>query len=385
MNILYVFGGEKAQGAEIVIERLMTSMASYHQLHLILSPGEFAGRLIAENKPYRITTLPGLKKLNRETSGPSKYIFRAVKNYLTIPFFIYKYIKANNIQIVHANIAMPASYLLPSLYYSKLFNKNIKWVWSDHDLKNLSKIDKLISGACVQAYDKTLLVSGALKYKYPHQADKVRVLYNGLDTNKYYPSEHQRSSFRTKLQFDDNNIVIGIAGVIHPDKGPLELIKAFCRLSEYNTHIRLVIAGNFVANAADYGSEVRNWVQQNNQITYLGQVSDMAGFYNGCDILVNNSNNYRSEALGTTIYEAMACEKIVIAANTGGTPEIITDNVDGFLFAPESIPALEGALAFAIKNYPQLENVKKLARQKVLDKFNINAMVNNYSSILNEL
>jgi len=45
LNILYLFGGEKAQGAELVIERLMAHIADEYRIHLILSPGSFADEL----------------------------------------------------------------------------------------------------------------------------------------------------------------------------------------------------------------------------------------------------------------------------------------------------------------------------------------------------
>ena len=92
-----------------------------------------------------------------------------------------------------------------------------------------------------------------------------------------------------------------------------------------------------------------------------------------------------SESLGTTIYEAMAFEKIVVASDTGGTPEIITDLVDGFLFPAEQQFELLAKLDDIISNYPVYGNIKKRAREKVNQQFNILKMKADYNQILNSI
>jgi hypothetical protein len=53
--VLYVFGGEKAQGAEVVIERLMFQNLDNVEPHLFISPGSFADELVrSENHIIRL-------------------------------------------------------------------------------------------------------------------------------------------------------------------------------------------------------------------------------------------------------------------------------------------------------------------------------------------
>jgi len=92
-TILYVFGGEKAQGAEIVIERLMLYNAEHVNTILVMAPGAFADDLLSASKPYQMVLLNDLKKLNRSSTGAVKYIIQAIRNYFSISYKVYKIIK----------------------------------------------------------------------------------------------------------------------------------------------------------------------------------------------------------------------------------------------------------------------------------------------------
>lgn len=110
----------------------------------------------------------------------------------------------------------------------------------------------------------------------------------------------------------------------------------------------------------------------------------MVSFYNGCDIVVNNSNKEGGEPLGTTLYEAMACEKIVAASATGGSPEIIDDKINGYLFKPDSPEDIYQILKDILLNITSLQKVQQNARIKVSKRFNILTMAERYNLLLSE-
>ena len=382
-NILYVFAGEKAQGAEIVIERLMDfNQSNVSKTHLILSPGKYASDLLIMGKPYLITTIDDLKKLNRSSSNVFQFYLKAIKNYFTVSWKIYRYIKKNNIQIVHSNTIVPSSYLLPLVFSSKLLLPAVNWYWTDHDLKYFSGLETFLANLCAKLYDRTLVVSNAVKLKYPDEYDKITVLYNGLDFNVFRVDQTARTKFRERWQLNERLKVIGIAANINPDKGQLELIDAFNMLSTAHPDVRLIVAGSYASHFPEYAEKVKTAINENANVIYAGFIENIIEFYNGCDLVINNSNYYRSESLGTTIYEAMACERIVIAADTGGTPEIITHKKDGFLFKPENTADLLEMLTGVIENYENLGDLRIAARNKAKSKFGIVDMVKRYNEII---
>ena len=383
-TILYVFGGEKAQGAEIVIERMMERNTVHVTTHLIMSPGNFARDLVKSAKPFKITLLDDLKKLNRSATGKLQFYSRALSNYFSVSFKVYKYIKDNKINIVHANTIVPASYLMPLIFCSGMLLPGVKWIWSDHDMNYGSGIDAKLSKLCVKLYNKTLVVSAAVKKKYGTN-QKVEVLYNGLDINQFKSDTDSRLLFRRKANAIDSDILIGIAANINPDKGQLELIEIFNELHLANFNIKLVLAGDYASQFPIYQQKVEAAIHSNPAIFHLGFFNDMINFYNGCDLVINNSNQSRSESLGTSIYEAMACSTIVLAADTGGTPEIITDNIDGFLFKTGNMADFKLKLSFIINNFANLKDIQLRARKKAISKFNIETMVQQYNTIISGL
>ncbi len=379
-NILYIFGGEKASGAEIVIERLISFNRGEVNPHLFISPGYFADKLLASKQGYPITLVNRLRKLNRSSAGAVSFYIRALVNYIAISSQVYKYIKKNNIHYVHTNTIVPASYILPLIVFSKITGGKTRWLWSDHDLVYFSKLDHFLSKQCVSLYNCTFVVSKAVAKKY-QSGKKIQVLYNGLDTNKFKVDVSLRHLFRAEQKLTGDEIIIGMAAIISPRKGQRQLIEVVKEINKNYPLVNLILAGNTANDTPDYTEKVLKMLNDYPKVKYIGPFEDMPAFYNGCDIIVNNSNLLESEPLGTTIYEGMACGKVVVAANTGGTAEIIDDKNDGFLFAPEDATELYNTLVYLIENYKSIQNISKAAVNKVKLKFNIQVMAENYNRL----
>ncbi|GHE53422.1 glycosyltransferase family 4 protein [Roseivirga thermotolerans] len=64
-------------------------------------------------------------------------------------------------------------------------------------------------------------------------------------------------------------------------------------------------------------------------VRFLGSISDMSQIYSQCDVLLLSSN---FEALPLSIIEGMSAGLPVVASNTGGIPELVANEVNGFLF-----------------------------------------------------
>jgi glycosyltransferase involved in cell wall biosynthesis len=384
LNTLYVFGGQEASGAEIVITRLVEFNTKNVQAHLFISPGKFSEELEGKKFFEKISILNELKKLFRKETSKLNFYLKALESTICLSYKVLKYSRKNNIDVVHANTIVPASYLLPAIFISKLFNSKILWMWSDHDMGYFSKLDLKLANLCSNYYDATIPVSNAVKRKYQSNT-KAEVIYNGLDTEYFVADGLLRKEFRDRFDIPEKVIVVGIAGTIQPSKGQLSLANVIKRLTSLYPDCYLFIAGSGTDHYKEYLEAIISIAGDNDNINYLGKIENMKAFYNGCDILVSNTSDNGSESLGTTIYEAMAIEKIVLASSTGGSPEILTDQYDGFLFTPDDEEDLFDKLSYVLNNFHSLYDIRKCARAKVEEKFNIVTMANNYNQLLNKL
>src|SRR4029077_14694505 len=68
---------------------------------------------------------------------------------------------------------------------------------------------------------------------------------------------------------------------------------------------------------------------------------DVLALLKGFDIFVMSSE---TEGLGTSILDAMACEKPVVGTRTGGIPEVVEDDVTGILVEPRDGKSLASAI-----------------------------------------
>ena len=76
-------------------------------------------------------------------------------------------------------------------------------------------------------------------------------------------------------------------------------------------------------------------------VQFLGSRTDVCEILQGVDGVVSASVD---EALPTALIEAAACGVPIVAADAGGTREIVLDGVTGRLVPLHDVPALTGAL-----------------------------------------
>jgi glycosyltransferase involved in cell wall biosynthesis len=95
------------------------------------------------------------------------------------------------------------------------------------------------------------------------------------------------------------------------------------------------------------------------RIRFVGYRHDIPKIMRGLDVLVLASE---AEPCGRVLFEAMASGTAVVATNTGGTPEIVRDGMEGILIPPRNPEALAGAIGALIDD-PRLR--EKLGRNGV--------------------
>ena len=210
---------------------------------------------------------------------------------------------------------------------SKKTNRNL--IYHMHnDFNNFDKTKqnyKLIANTAKEV----ITVSEYIKNKVKSVDDfnRIKVLPNAIDDKLFTKTNFK--NLREKYSIDKNDIVIGYAGRITEEKGILELVQAFKKLSNINKKIKLLIVGSqWYGNLEkdEYISKINSEMQEiKDKVVFTGYIDlkDMPLVYNTMDIVVIPS--LCNEAFGCVAIEAMAMGKPIIASNVGGLPEIVKD------------------------------------------------------------
>ncbi|MCA9115940.1 MAG: glycosyltransferase family 4 protein [Planctomycetaceae bacterium] len=181
-------------------------------------------------------------------------------------------------------------------------------------------------------------------------ADKVRILHNGVDLNRFRPrpdAGELRRQLRADLGISETAAIALTVGQIGLRKGLDVLASAAALLAEAVPQLHFVIVGQrFSAK-----EETRQWEQSVRATFETGGLAgrthwpgwrdDLPELMNGADLLVHPA---LQEPLGRVLLEAAACGLPIVATRVGGTAEILRDGNSALLVPPGDREQLTGAI-----------------------------------------
>lgn len=291
---------------------------------------------------------------------------------------IKKIIKENDIKIVHIN--MLTCYLAAEVAYSM----NIPVVWHIREFleegigRKFRK--KEFSIKMLQQAYTLIAVSNAVKNKYEMILNRndIKCIYNGVDFHNIDES-HPNSIF-----VHERDIVYAIVGRICKGKGQLKLVKAIASLpAKLLERIQLQIWGNIEEPL--YMEEIRNYISENGLsqcISYMGTTTNIYKTLEDVDCLCVCSEK---EAFGRTIAEGMIAGCLVLANNTGGPAEIITQKITGLLYSDLPGEQLKDQLIWCMENSDSVRNIAKAGQNYAAKNFAINNNITSVKEIYSQL
>lgn len=216
--------------------------------------------------------------------------------------------------------------------------------------------------------DKFICISNAVKNHYSllDESKKI-VIYNGIDII---------NNETTDSVTPKNTVNILIAGAIYIGKGQHEAVAACESLHKQGIdNFELYIAGD-----GDLYFSIDSKIAEH--VHVLGHIENMAKLRSIIDIELVCS---RCEAFGRVTAEAMLSGIPVIGSNTGGTPELINDGIDGFLYEKGNIEMLTNRLKYLIENKNIREKMGDVAQKKAQIMFTIKRCVNDIEMVYSEV
>ncbi|MDN4526734.1 glycosyltransferase family 1 protein [Fictibacillus fluitans] len=152
----------------------------------------------------------------------------------------------------------------------------------------------------------------AAQWLFSQDAQKARVLNNGIEPEKFLYTRECRNAVRKELNIEDNTFVMGHVGRFAPQKNHSFLIELFSEYHKINKRAVLLLAGDGVLR-----QEMEKKVQQlnlNSSVKFLGIRNDVQRLYQVFDVFVFPSLH---EGLPVTLIEAQGT----------GLPCMISDTI----------------------------------------------------------
>ncbi|RUR73274.1 glycosyltransferase family 4 protein [Chlorogloeopsis fritschii PCC 9212] len=263
--------------------------------------------------------------------------------------------------IVH--VVNPAVLGLAGIFYSKVLGIPLVASYHTHLPQYLQHYGlgmlegllwELLKSAHNQAALNLCTSTAMMEELTAHGIERVNLWQRGVDTETFHPSlacEQMRSRLS---QNHPNSPLLLYVGRLSAEK-EIERIKPILEAIP-EARLALVGDGPHRANLEKYFADTNTHF-----VGYLVG-KELASAFASADAFVFPS---RTETLGLVLLEAMAAGCPVVAAHSGGIPDIVTDGVNGYLFDPQA--GDEGAIAAAIRlleEKQEREIIRQNARQE---------------------
>lgn len=201
---------------------------------------------------------------------------------------------------------------------------------------------------------------------------KVELVLNGVDTNKFLPSEAHKLA--SDSETPNNYFVFGHVARLQGIKNQKNLITAFIKASEdddsFKKNTMLSIVGD-----GPLRKELESLADGNHQISFNGTRHDMDKVYKEFSCFVLSSD---AEGIPMTMLEAMSSGLPVLSTRVGGIPEVTTNDFS-ILVDKQDANKLAAGMLQMFKRRTEIKNMGMTAREHVINCYSQSAMVKSYT------
>ena len=198
--------------------------------------------------------------------------------------------------------------------------------------------------------------------------ERTAVVYEGIDVD--HVAAAPPLNVHAEFWLPTHAPVIGNVAALVPHKGQRYLIDAAPLVIRDIPDARFVIVGHGELQSA-LQKQIRNY-RLERHVILAGFRPDVLSLHKGFDVFVMSS---LTEGLGTSLLDAMASARPVVATRTGGIPEVVADDETGLLVPPRNPQALARAIVRVLRDEPLRARMGQAGLARVRSHFSASRMV----------
>lgn len=241
----------------------------------------------------------------------------------------------------------------------------------DFQKNYLLNINKLFKSINLRLFNKIIIYSPRLIETWKLSKFKDKIVINSehiIDINKFHINKN----------INDRENLVGFIGRFSEEKGILNFVCAIEKVGKRDDTMFLIGGdGKLKKDVLDHvDGKFRN------NVNYIGWIphDELSIYLNKLKLLVIPSY---SEGIPNIMLEAMSCGTPVLATSVGAVPDVICDNINGFILKDNSPECIAENITQVLKN-ENLESISRNARKSIEKRFALNMKIGKWKSTLNE-
>jgi len=208
--------------------------------------------------------------------------------------------------------------------------------------------------------------------KWGADTNQIHTIYNGIDTERFRKFDIEKKP---------NRPTVVMVARIDPLKDIETYIKTAKLVAKKIPNVLFKLYGPIVDKL--YYEKCEKLVKElniENNFEFAGLTNSPESAYNEGDVVMLTSI---SEAFPFVVIEAMACEKVVISSDVGGTKEVLEGY--GYVVKPKDYQEFADKVIYILNNPQIAKEMGRDAREFILNGFTIDDVIYNYYKVYKNL
>ncbi len=216
--------------------------------------------------------------------------------------------------------------------------------------------------------------------------EEIKTVYIGVNKEKFNPDKFDKDTLKEKYNIPKGKFIISYICRITEQKRPFLLLEIIKEFTKNRKDCLFLIVGD--GNLLQQVKAKANKLKINDYILFLGSTDDTGEIYTISDITLNCSIK---EGLALTSYESLSMGVPTISSDVGGQKELINEDVGVIVpcmqkekdiniikYKEDEIMPYVQAIEKILNN---LDTYKSKCRQRILEKFTLNQMIQTMTEI----
>ena len=218
---------------------------------------------------------------------------------------------------------------------------------------------------------------------YEDYDNKVRVIHNGVDIDKFKPASGKRKA-KQELGFNPDDITILSVGRLYARKGLFTLIESMPRVVKRFRNAKFIISGKGQSDEMKKLLVHAERIGVRNNIVFTGYYPDkkLPKLYQAADVFAF-STFYEHHPFA--VLEAMSSQLPVVTTNVGGIPETITNGKNGFMCRPFNSREFSDKILYLLEHPVAADEMAFQARKTVVERFDWRLVVQKVLKVYGEV